>query len=335
MTTSIVPAEIADFAARVREQLRDLPAEEVDDLTEGLEADLAEAYSEDLQRELPDPVAYATELRNAAGLPAPAKGAKAGMLSGLAKGWRDTRADIGMAIRRNPALVGMLDFFNVLRPLWWIVRAWLATWLVAAFFGSEQGYGVQGGWWLVMGAFVVISVQWGRGQWHGRGVPAAIVIGNIVAVVAFIPIMAAAGSWDGAEYDTGYNDGLMADDGEADDGPSDGLAFNGAPLENIYAYDAAGKPVHGVQLFDVDGKPLVTMRNTEEQRLNPQPTTLETGAQAYNVFPLNLVWMTYNEDDELVVDPSPDPDKARAFRDGPFLKVPGLQVPEKVAKANQ
>ena len=79
MTTSTVTPEIVEFAQGVRAALADLPAEEVDDLTEGLEADLAEAYAEDLQRELPDPAAYATELRAAAGLPMRTKGAKSGV----------------------------------------------------------------------------------------------------------------------------------------------------------------------------------------------------------------------------------------------------------------
>ena len=83
MTTSTVTPEIVEFAQGVRAALADLPAEEVDDLTEGLEADLAEAYAEDLQRELPDPAAYATELRAAAGLPLRAKAAKTGVLAGL------------------------------------------------------------------------------------------------------------------------------------------------------------------------------------------------------------------------------------------------------------
>ena len=191
MTTSTVTPEIVAFAQGVRAALADLPAEEVDDLTEGLEADLAEAYAEDLQRELPDPAAYATELRAAAGLPMRTK-ATAGVLSGLTQGWHDTRADLKVAIHRNPALASVVDFVGELRPAWWIVRAWLAAWLVASFFGNERGYGMAGTWWVVFAAFAVISVQWGRGRWHGPAVPALIAVGNVIAVVAFLPVMAAA-----------------------------------------------------------------------------------------------------------------------------------------------
>ncbi len=86
----------------------------------------------------------------------------------------------------------MVDFLGELRPAWWIIRAWLAAWLVASFFGNERGYGMAGTWWLVFVAFAVISVQWGRGRWHGPAVPALIAVGNVIAVVAFLPVMAAA-----------------------------------------------------------------------------------------------------------------------------------------------
>ncbi len=241
MTTSTVTPEIVAFAQGVRAALADLPAEEVDDLTEGLEADLAEAYAEDLQRELPDPSAYATELRAAAGLPMRTK-AKTGVLAGLAASWHDTRADVAVAIRRNPALASAVDFLGELRPAWWIVRAWLAAWLVASFFGNERGYGMAGTWWLVFAAFAVISVQWGRGRWHGPAVPALIVVGNVIAVVALLPVMAAAddGGSGSGDFDQGFQSGV---DATVNDPSLKGLAFNGHLLENIYAYDAQGKPL--------------------------------------------------------------------------------------------
>ena len=140
MTTSTVTPEIATFAQGVRAALADLPADEVDDLTDGLEADLAEAYAEDLQRELPDPSAYAAELRLAAGLPVRGRRPSRAALRHRRRTARHPRAIIGIAIRRNPALSAIAEFLVVLRPAWWVFRAWLATWLVAAFFGSEQGY---------------------------------------------------------------------------------------------------------------------------------------------------------------------------------------------------
>ncbi len=327
MTTSTVTPEIAKFAQGVRAALADLPSDEVDDLTDGLEADLAEAYAEDLQRELPDPSAYATELRLAAGLPARSR-IRHGVWDGIGDSLRDTRRDLAIAIRRNPMLSGIVDFLGTLRPVWWVLRAWLATWLVAAFFGSEQGFWFNSfGWVMLLAAFIVVSVQLGLGRWGGRTVATFVLIGNVVAIMA-LPIVRAAADNAGGGYDGSFDDGYSAGaDSVLNDRDLEGLAFNGQPLENIYVYDSAGKPLHGVQLFDVDGKPLETIRDSVDLRVKPQPTKLETGTLAFNVFPLNLDWMTTDDNGEPVVDPSPDPDKAKAFKNGPFIKVPAVQKP--------
>lgn len=324
MTTSTVTPEIVDFAQGVRAALADLPAEEVDDLTEGLEADLAESLAEDLRRTLPDPVAYAAELRAAAGLPARAPTVKRGLLSGVVGGWRDTRKDIASTIRRNPALAPVLDFLDAVRPLWWALRAWLATWIVAAFFGHEDGYWFGSGWWLVLVAFVVISVQWGRGEWHFTGLRGLIVVGNVIAVVALPAVLNAP-----------YVRQETLTPAELSSIAPQGLSMDGLPLENIYVYDADGKPLDNVQLFDVDGKPLEPNRDTGQTSILQRPATLETGVEAYNVYPLDVVKAVYDDNGELVPDPNPDPDKAAAYKNGPFLKVPAVDLPEKVAKSNE
>lgn len=337
MTTSTVTPEIVEFAQGVRAALADLPAEEVDDLTEGLEADLAEAYAEDLQRELPDPAAYATELRAAAGLPMRTK-ARTGVFSSLAQGWKDTRADIAIAIRRNPALASAVEFLGELRPVWWVARAWIAAWLVAAFFGNERGFGMAGTWWLVLIAFVIVSVQWGRGRWKCKGVPALIAIGNVVAIALLLPVMAAASSWDdhgGDFYAEPY----------PEPGASRGITLEGKSVTNIFAYDAAGKPLTNVQLFDQDGRPMVAHLDPfrdecgdgSECFANPDgltfaPTKIETGASVSNVFPLSLIATVVDPD---TGEPSIDPAATPQSPEAPFIKVPGVFTPpEKVAKSN-
>ncbi|RMI02417.1 HAAS signaling domain-containing protein, partial [Cellulomonas triticagri] len=75
------PATVADYAAEVRTHLADLPQDQVDDLTDGLEADLADALADPTGRpaDMPPgltarfgaPAEYARELRAAAGLPDP------------------------------------------------------------------------------------------------------------------------------------------------------------------------------------------------------------------------------------------------------------------------
>jgi hypothetical protein len=336
MSTSTVTPEIARFAEGVRAALADLPADEVDDLTEGLEADLTESLAEDLRRTLPDPAAYAAELRLAAGLPG--RTAERGALAGLTGTWRGARAGVADAIGRNPALAAVADFLTVLRPAWWIVRAWLATWLLAAFFGMENSYWFDGAWWIVFAASVVVSVQWGRGHWAFPGLRGLIVAGNLIAVVALLPVLAAA---DSGGYETYYS--------EPSPDVSQGLSMDGQPIENIYAYDASGHPLKGVQLFDVDGKPLEPYRDVDVTSLLQTPATLETGAKAYNVYPLAVTRVIWDEFGELVPDPNPDAEKAAAYANGPFLKVPAVQPsaaaapvvpqapipPEKVAQPNE
>jgi hypothetical protein len=46
LTESTVPTEVSDFVAHVRELLADLDAEEQQELTAGLEADLADLVAE-------------------------------------------------------------------------------------------------------------------------------------------------------------------------------------------------------------------------------------------------------------------------------------------------
>jgi hypothetical protein len=322
MSTSTVAPEIVAFARGVREALADLPTDEVDDLTEGLEADLAESLAEDLRRTLPDPVAYAAELRAAAGLPGRAPDRAA--TSGLAHAWRGARAGVTEAIDRSPALTSVVDFLAVLRPAWWIVRAWLATWLLAALFGMESRYWFDGTWWIVLVGLVVVSVQWGRGRWGFPGLQGLVVAGNVIAVVALLPVLAAA---DGG-VDTVYYGGEAASE-------SEGLSMDGQPLENVYAYDSAGNPLSGVQLFDVDGTPLVPNRDVDTTSIMQTPAILETGVEAFNVYPLAITKVIWDSYGEMMPDPDADPEEAAAYANGPFVKVPAVQAPAAPTAAAQ
>jgi hypothetical protein len=337
MTTSTVAPEIAKFAAAVREALADLPEEDRDELTDGLEADLSESLAEDLRRTLPDPVAYAAELRAAAGLPARAR--KRGAFAGLAESGRDTLSDVRIAIRRNPALAGALDFVDAVRPLWWAIRAWVASWVLAAFFGMERGYWFDGAWWIVFAVFLVVSVQWGRGRWLGTGVPTLIAVGNVIAVLALLPIRAATDNGGNGigSFDRGYSAGANS---VLNDPPAKGLMFDGKPLQNIYAYDAQGRPLHHVQLFDQSGHPLDPFSH---QPGEDQPCAddgcasliaaakLETGQQAFNVFPLSLVRGKWSVEQGATI---PVPGATATEPKGPFLKVPAVLETKKVSKSN-
>jgi hypothetical protein len=345
MNTTITP-EIASFAEAVRDALHDLPAEERDELTDGLEADLAEAYAEDLQRELPDPVDYATELRNAAGLPKsePDRGVR----PSIADSARRVRADLGAAVRGNPTLSAAADFLVTLRPVWWVARAWVAAWLVAAFFGLESGVLPTSPVMLVvLGVFVLVSVQWGRGRWTFTGLSPLVVVGNALAVVLLVPVVAIAGD----QYASATGGDVYADSYPS---ASAGLMMDGMAVRNVYAYDAKGRPLSDVQLFDEQGRPLEVLLDPISDecedaecrsgyRVDPDgsaaqvsPGRLTNGRSVLNVFPLSLVPMRWDEQDGRrtpagdAVTPPP-----------PFDRVPGVdrlegvEDEQKVAPSNE
>jgi hypothetical protein len=329
MTTTTVPTEITQFAQRVRAELSDLPEDDLDDLTDGLEADLAESLEEDPTRELPDPVAYAIELRTAAGLPAqetPGRGVR-GAFRSMALGLRGTGNQVAESLRGNAVTAGLLDFAVTLRPVWWVLRAWVAYQFIAAFFGSGGPVlPYEAWWWLILFILIAVSVQLGRGRWRNVwALTPLIVVGNIVAAAALLPLFAATHAWSAPFEDVAHV--------EAEAEPS-GLAMNGRPLTNIHAYGPDGKPMAGVQLFDQDGTPLTLSRDSVYNacpgascdELHPESIQLETGEQARNVFPLNLVPMVYDEFGDL----SPARPGEAEVPEAPFVKVPRLDQAEKV-----
>ncbi|MFC5679627.1 hypothetical protein [Aeromicrobium endophyticum] len=342
MTTSTVAPEIVAFASEVRAALSDLSREEVDDLTDGLEADLAESLAEDLRRTLPDPVAYAAELRTAAGLPGrEPSDAKRGLLVAM----QELTERIASVSERNPAIASLVEFADAVRPVWWIVRAWATTWMLAAFFGMERGFGFEGAWWVVMLGLTVLSIQWGRGRWGFPSQRELVTVGNIVVAVVIVPIFGAAWSWGGSggDYEAGFDAG--SDSGYGADSP---LSMMGKPVTNVYAYDAAGQPLTGVQLFDQDGRPLDPFdvssgdgrpcvdRDEVDCTSLFVPAQLVTGKSVYNVFPLAAIASALDEDAQN----APAPGAVATPLPAPFAVVPAVQpaaapTPQPVAPLNE
>lgn len=151
------------YAAQVRDHLADLAPEQVEDLTDGLEADLAEALVDsagpvatgevpvvggahgpatpreesllDITRRFGPSAAYAAELRASAGLGEPGGGA------GRRSRWPGLRAvrrvreaahrlgssvsDSAQPVAATPVGRRVADLAVLLRPLWWVVRGWV------------------------------------------------------------------------------------------------------------------------------------------------------------------------------------------------------------------
>ncbi len=284
-TTSVAPA-IADFAARVRRSLDDLPADEIDDLTEGLEADLTEKA---LDEDLGDPEEYAIELRSAAGLPARSTKAGAGWSLASVRRWRATAAT---RIRSHAVGAQLLDFAIALRPAWWILRGWALFQVTSLVVGGRGIVSLLPDTpvrWAIFVTLAIVSVQWGRGRWLPRRTRVVKLAVSALALLALPFLMAAAADSAARAY-------AASAFPAAESGPA-GLTHDGGSITNIFAYDANGEPITGVQLFDQNGKPLSTKLPGEDFIASSDTTALVpsesvTSGNGWNVFPLESVPVT-------------------------------------------
>lgn len=282
-TATLASPVVSDFAAAVRAALLDLSPDEVDDLTDGLEADLTDRLAESDASELGDPAAYAEELRSAAGLPHRTP-TRTGWFAELRKGPGIMRRDARAFVAAHPTSGRVLTFFVALRPIWWVFRAVVVTETIVMGLGGAPvtGFGVVLGF-----AVLVLSVQFGRGRWLPfawmRGV---LLVVNIALVIA-APVVI--GGWatqlNNAVYTQQYADSYP-------DQSNTGLLQNGNQVLNIFAYDAHGNPLTNVQLFDQEGKPL-NLSGDPSAAYGPGdddtvavPNAAVTGRPGWNVFPL-------------------------------------------------
>jgi hypothetical protein len=292
---------ISRFVDAVRAQLDDLSDEEVIELTGGLEADLTDALAEEgatPAERYGDPVEYARELRSAAGLP-PRRSSPSRAGGGpawSAVGPQQRYQDAVRSLEQQPWWPSVRDFLVVLRPAWWVLRAWVAVQLVMlSTVGSDvpgmlggTGDGViRGGWpgFLLLLVAVVISVQLGRRtplpqHWQRR----LVLIGNVFAVLVLLPVISSTQS-------SRYNEGYAVTSSPSRGGS--GLVSNGNTVTNIFPYDGAGNPLTGVQLYDQDGQPLeigpddrTSYDDVTGQESQLVPGSPEGSAPRWNAFPM-------------------------------------------------
>ncbi|WP_309135287.1 hypothetical protein [Cellulomonas sp.] len=258
-----VARDVADYAARVRAALADLEPDQVDDLTDGLEANLADALADDgrahhggLVEEFGTPEAYAAELRAAGGI-APAR-PRHPLRDALAGRWREALAiddAVLAALRAKRGWRPVEDLLVSVRPAWWVLRGWAVAQVLLRVTDLEPATP----WWLprslpgrlLLGAAVVASVQWGRGRWVARGAWHGVVsLLSAGAALAAVVLLV----WLPAQQRE--RDGWMQDLGAAS--PADGVVVDGEYATNLFVYDADGRPLEGAQVVDQDGRPVVT-----------------------------------------------------------------------------
>ncbi len=264
--------EVAAYVDLVRRALGDLSAEEIEDLTSGMEADLGELLTErggPLETLLGTPGAYATELRQAAGLPERPRTNPPQILD---RAWLAGRRSAAEAyLRRHPWLDATWSFLVTLRPAWWVLRGLVAAYVLVHVLSVAYAPTI----WptspamLVIGLpSVVLSVllgRWSSRQWgaaagsrpEGRGsdvlpgLRVLLALANLVAVPASILAVQAVPP-------TAY----VQVGAQAPAAPT-GLSLNGAAVDNVYVYDAQGHRLTDVRLFDSDGQSLVLDRKED------------------------------------------------------------------------
>ena len=298
--------EVSAFVDKVRARLSDLSDEEREELVGGLEADINELVSAGGSvAELGDPRAYADELRAAAGVERRTSEAGATGAAGFLRRRRSRRpvpervdALLDAARRRwaelvdVPALRAMWDLLVTLRPVWWVLRAWVAMQLLDIFTQAGDmatpvpliGGPLLGSLlWLVA---IVVSVQIGRdGIWPGSGAAretAARVV--LLALNTFAVLMTPLVLGQFPASGT-YHDYVGVYD------PEPGLMNQEQYVRNVYPYDSQGNPLTGVQLFDENGNPLDVATFLSEDldgdgRTSVAYPWLNGERRLFNVFPL-------------------------------------------------
>jgi hypothetical protein len=281
--------DVPSYVAAVRARLDDLAPDEVEELTGGLEADLAEAlagFDETPRQRFGDPAAYADELRASADLP-PRQYVPSAGIGGALRGMREAFGENFDAMRRLPWFPPVRDFLLVVRPAWWVLRAWVLLSLLRVMTGAEES-GIVGGFSSIVVLLLAIvgSVTLGRRTARlsltGR---ALLAIGNVVAVLALVPV--------GAQF-------AVPDSRLTDASPGSGLWMDGQPLTDVIPYDSQGRPLQGVQLYDAQGRPLSI---GEDFRWYDDGL----GQQRWNVFPLSSGDPADPGAESTVVPPAPTP----------------------------
>ncbi|EAP97232.1 hypothetical protein JNB_17218 [Janibacter sp. HTCC2649] len=296
-----VAMEVRDYVVGVRAALADLPAEDVEEFTTGMEADLAERLAEPgegtLRDRLGGPDVYAAELRSAAGLPprtalVQPKKPVAQRVSGL---WSDL----------SSSMLTAMPWLSDLRPVWWAVRGACLAVLPAL----VLGVGLT--WLAIFGALVsvVAGLLARHGSLSGGWVRPVRVIGNVTAVI-LLPIafvMFIDGRYPSA------NDQMWA---EPMASAGHGLLNNGEQVANLYAYDSSGRRIDDVRLFDQNGRALAVDEGSilygpvdPVGAVNPQTGELMADL---DVFPLRWTghkgWLKYNEwEPPMAITPLPGP----------------------------
>jgi len=323
MTTPVLSEHFAAYATRVRAHLADLEPDVVEDLTDGLEADLAEALADaaperaghsevaaaegdELTARFGAPEEYAAELRSAAGFPAAGPTERAGRAP-----WRvrvraaahelvaPLRAQIARFATTSQGAF-LVGFGRSIAPVWWVARAWVLGGFIGGMFTVyEIRFIPESDPWvvLVMVVLAFLSVQVGRGALRlGRGWRRAAVVANVVAAVYFVPYVAMA---QDAANQIAYFSPLDSSDesapADAAGSEAEAVYVGGERATNLFVYGPDGELIDGAQVVDQSGRPVLlapdgTLDSPDGDRITHfwEPRTDVNSREVWNAYPLGF-----------------------------------------------
>lgn len=264
----------------VAPHLAALPAEERADLLDDLAQHLREIAAEEgppLAERLGPPEAYAAELLASAGV-VTAGGPSVPLLARAT-----TLVERG---RESWAGQELVRLSPVLRPAWWVARAYLAV----AFLSEAQGVGADafpipqllGSRMIGLLAVLVaipLSVRLGE---RALGRSGRLLVGGagVVLAVFGLSLLDDAGSGH-VHYVQSYDPPTYANRGCL-------TAASGQPITNLYAYDTEGRLLDPVLLYDQDGQPIDNLcpeADAQGRRLATEYRQDLNGAPVINAFP--------------------------------------------------
>ncbi len=336
--------DVPGYAAAVRRALVGLGPEQIEDLTDGLEADLAEALADeehvrhggDLVELFGTPEEYAAELGAAAGLePLPPARKRRGLPEDVRHPIRALEWFAGELLAKLRARVWwspVEEFFVVLRPVWWVARAWVVYQLTVNFGDRPDwlpGNLLEVVW---LGMLVILSVHWGRGRWElpqpWRWLPRLV---SWSAAIALVPVTLWLYGSSGGDVYYGSPETVY------EEVPMDGVVVDGMAVSNLFVYDAEGNPLEGVQIYDDRGRPVrTTYDDGQGQWFMPgddMPWQFvgvpdEDGRAHWNAYPLLGAHADQFAYDPVTGLPVLVPGAEAQVPPRPFAKAPALVLPE-------
>ena len=278
VTSDTATLDAERYLKDVAPHLAALPAEERADLLEDLAQHLREIAAEDgppLAERLGPPQAYAAELLASAGV------ATAGRPAVPLLVRAGTLVERGRESWMGQELVRLMP---VLRPAWWVLRAYLAVSMLAALqhysatpppeLAGSRLLGLLG----VLAA-IPLSVRLGQRRPPARGGRLLVVGANVALAVYGLSLL---GNVD-PTYVT-YVDNY----GPAAAGRGCLTDASGNAITNLYAYDSDGRLLDPVLLYDQDGRPIDNLCpevDSQGRRLSTEYRQDVNGAPVINAFP--------------------------------------------------